>query len=52
MAYWTPTSPVGLNTQPISTGAPSSHVKGNGGEVNSAGDGPSKGAMQVLKKSS
>ena len=51
IAYWTDVSPVGLNTQPISTGVPSSHMKETG-EVDSSGDGPSKGATEDLKKPS
>ena len=46
IAYWTEVSPVDLNTQPISTGVWSSHMKelGDVEEVYSRGDGPSKGA--------
>ena len=32
MAYWTDIPPVGLNTQPISTGVWSSHMKETGSE--------------------
>ena len=53
MAYCTDVSPVDLNTQAISTGVWSSHMKETGGEeVNSPGVGPSRGATQVLKNSS
>ena len=54
IAYWTEVSPVDLNTQPISTGVLSSHMKETGGneEGYSSGVGPSSGAMDSLKNSS
>jgi len=53
MAYWTEVSPVDLNTQAISTGVLSSHMKETGDEeVYSSGVGPSRGATLDLKNSS
>ena len=55
MAYCTDVSPVDLNTQAISAGVWSSHMKETGFEeedLNSAGVGPRWGAMTVLKNSS
>jgi len=52
MAYRTDVSPVGLNTQAISTGVWSSHMEEMGDEVvNSPGAGPSRGATVDLKNS-
>jgi len=51
MAYWTDVSPVDLNTQAISTGVWSSHMKETGWEAEySPGPGPSRGATVDLKK--
>jgi len=53
MAYCIDISPLWLNTQPISRGVWSSHMKDMGDEeVYSSGDGPSNGATKDVKKSS
>ena len=49
IVYCTDVSPVGLNTQPISMGVPSSHMKETG-EVDSSGDRTEQGSDGGLEE--